>query len=115
MSDPTPPTNNPQPPGKKLAIFGGLAVLLAAALLIPAVRHAVFGFFIKDEKRLQSVLELARAAITAELANQPLPGMKPAAPDVHIVPTGLTNFQQRATWHRTPEGSDAFPSRCSAR
>ncbi|GDY22211.1 hypothetical protein LBMAG56_35580 [Verrucomicrobiota bacterium] len=109
MSDPTPPTNNPQPPGKKLAIFGGLAVLLAAALLIPAVRHAVFGFFIKDEKRLQSVLELARAAITAELANQPLPGMKPAAPDVHIVPTGLTNFQQRATWHRTPEGSDAFP------
>ena len=109
MSETTPPTDHPQRPGKKLGILGALASLLVAALLIPSVRHAVLEVLIKDEKKLQTALELVQAVITAELANQPLPGMQPAAPDLHLVPTGLTNHQLRAIWHRTPEGSDAFP------
>lgn len=105
------PVSDPKPSRQSILrrLLGAVAALLAAAALVPSVRHAVLKRFIKDEQKLLAVEEQIKAALAAELASKPLPGMQPTPPDLVILPTGLTNFQMRATWHRTPEGSDAFP------
>ena len=111
MSETHPPAGNAKRYGRFFLGIGALALVLALAalLLIPAARHAVLGIFLSKEKKLNAALERIRDALAAELASQPLPGMKPAPADIHLLATGLTNSQLRATWHRTPEGSDVFP------
>ncbi|NBV22114.1 MAG: hypothetical protein EBS05_09380 [Proteobacteria bacterium] len=107
MSD----TPNPgsRPPSRLRNLGLTIAAVTAAALLIPSVRHAILSHFIHDEKKLEAVQGVVEKLITAELANKPLPGMKPVPADLHIVPTGFPDHVTRQTWHRTPEGSDAFP------
>lgn len=111
MSENNPPTGNSKRTGKFFLGIGllALALVLAVVLLFPAAQDAVVGIFLTKEKKLRAARERIRAAIRAELASQPLPGMTPAPTGIHIVPTGLTNHPLRAIWHRTPEGSDAFP------
>ncbi|NBR86537.1 MAG: hypothetical protein EBY09_01450 [Verrucomicrobia bacterium] len=100
---------SPKPSAKSRSMAITVAGLIGAAMLIPSVRHAILAFFIKDEKKLEAATKVIESLIAAELVNQPLPGMKPVPPDLHIVPTGFPDHRLRATWHRTPEGSDAFP------
>lgn len=103
------PNPSPNPPSKFRGLAIAIAVLLAAAMLIPSVRRAVIAVFVKDVQKLKAAEEVIESLVAAELANQPLPGMKPTPPGMHIVPTGFPDHRLRTTWHRTPEGSDAFP------
>lgn len=100
-------------PGRSLR---GPFILVVLAVLglgyfIPPVREAMTNLLHKalpkDHLLSEQILSTIRDLIKAELSSQPLPGMKFDAA-VHIIPTGLTN-DLRATWHRTAEGSDAFP------
>ncbi len=106
----TPEHTNPKSANPVLRIAIVVALVLGAALFIPSVREATARLLSFDVLSLEhKALHLAHELVQQELASQPLPGMKPVPPGLHIVPTGFPDHRLRGVWHRTPEGSDAFP------
>ena len=111
------PTNNSSFGGRVGSFLLAVLIVVGVGLLIPSVREAVHQKFHFREKILEEVeeikkarpLETIRKLVEAELDSQQLPGMKPAAANLQIVHTGFPDHRLRQTWHRTPEGSDAFP------
>lgn len=91
-----------------LRLLIAVVIVFGIGVLIPPVRKAMLDLLEAEKETLAAMRERIHAVVEAKLAAMPLPGM--VAPEkVTIVSSGLTNEQQRADWHRTPEGSDVFP------